>query len=117
VSLWGRNAMLFYKVRELARKTYYVFSNTDFYLVLSFSAKKPGGNFNIVETEAVEYVRKKFAGEKGVAAADVVEKAKKTRHAPDSFAALNILYVLTATSLAKVDSRRTGNKLFFNVKN
>lgn len=101
---------------EGMRQTYYVFSGSDFYFVLSFSTKKRGGNFNIVETEAVEYVSQRFAGTKGVTATDVVERAKKTRHAPDSFAALNILYVLVATGRAKVDSRRAGNKLFFNVK-
>src|SRR5258706_14254679 len=71
---------------EGKKQSYHIFRGTDFYLVMSFSATKPGGNFNIVDTDAVEYVLKRFAGAKSVTSADVVEKANKTRHAPDAFA-------------------------------
>jgi hypothetical protein len=102
---------------EGKKQTYYIFAGGEFYLVMSFSATKPGaGNFNIVERDAVDYVLKRIAGLKGITSADVVEKAKKTRHAPTSLAALNILYVLVAMGHAKVDGRRVGQALYFNVK-
>lgn len=101
---------------EGMRQSYYVFSGPDFYFVMSLSSKKQGGNFTIVESEAVEYVLKRFTGVKAVTTSDVVKKAKRTRHAPNTLSALNILYVLAATGRAVVDSRRAGPKLFFNIK-
>ena len=98
------------------RQTYYVFKGSDLFLVLSFSrAKRSAGNFNVVEAEAVDYVHHRFAGKSGVTTNDVVKKARKSRHVPNPLVALNILYVLTAMGRAKVDARRGGPKLFFNV--
>jgi hypothetical protein len=84
---------------------------------MSFSKTKPhAGNFNIVEAEAVEYVRSRFTGAKAVTVNDVVARGKRTRHAPSPLAALNILYVLAAMSDLSVDARRAGPKLYFNFK-
>src|ERR1700687_4347396 len=102
---------------EGKRQTYYVFRGNDYFLVLSFSKTKPhAGNFNIVESEAVEYVRSRFAGAKAVTVNDVVAKGKRTRHVRSPLAALNILYVLAATGDLGVDARRAGPKLYFNFK-
>jgi hypothetical protein len=99
------------------RQTYYVFQGKDGFLVLSFSKTKPhAGNFNIVESEAVEYVRSRFAGAKAVTVNDVVAKGTRTRHVPSPLAALNILYVLAAMGDLSVDARRAGPKLYFNFK-
>lgn len=99
------------------RQTYYVFQGKDSFLVLSFSKTKPhAGNFNVVESEAVEYVRARFAGAKAVTVNDVVAKGKRTRHAPSPLAALNILYVLATTGDLGVDARRSGPKLYFNFR-
>jgi hypothetical protein len=99
------------------RQTYYVFRGNDCFLVLSFSrTKSRAGNFNIVESEAVEYVRHRFRGKKAVTSNDIVAKAKRSRHVPNSLAALNILYVLAALGDLKVDARRVGPKLYFNFK-
>jgi hypothetical protein len=99
------------------RQTYYVFRGHDYFLVLSFSKTKPqAGNFNIVESEAVEYVRHRFRGKKAVTSNDIVAKAKRSRHVPSPLAALNILYVLGALGDVKVDARRVGQKLYFNFK-
>jgi hypothetical protein len=99
------------------RQRYYVFRGKGYYLVLSFSRTKPhAGNFNVVESEAVEYVRSRFAGAKGVTANDVVAKGKRTRHVPGNLAALNVLYVLAAMGDSTVDARRAGPKLYFNFK-
>lgn len=99
------------------RQTYYVFQGKGYFLVMSFSKTKPhAGNFNIVETEAVEYVRSRFAGAKAVTVNDVVAKGKRTRHVPGPLAALNILYVLAALGHLSVDARRAGPKLYFNFK-
>jgi hypothetical protein len=99
------------------RQTYYVFQGRDSFLVMSFSKTKPhSGNFNVVEAEAAEYVRSRFAGAKALTVNDVVAKGKRTRHVPSPLAALNILYVLAAMGDVAVDARRTGPKLYFNFK-
>lgn len=99
------------------RQRYYVFEGKEFYLVLSFSKQKRGaGNFNIVESEAVEYIHNRFAGARAVTSKDVVVKARRTRHVPTPLAALNALYVLAATGRARIDTRRTDRRLFFNVR-
>ena len=99
------------------RQTYYVFQGKGYFLVLSFSkTKRHAGNFNIVESQAVEYVRSRFAGAKAVTVNDVVAKGKRTRHVPSPLAALNILYVLAAMGDLSVDARRAGPKLYFNFK-
>jgi hypothetical protein len=99
------------------RQTYYVFQGRDSFLVMSFSKTKPhAGNFNVVEAEAAEYVRSRFAGAKALTVNDVVAKGKRTRHVPGPLAALNILYVLAAMGDVGVDARRTGPKLYFNFK-
>ena len=97
------------------RQTYYVFRGRDYFLVLSFSkTKRQAGNFNIVESEAVEYARHRFRGKKAVTSNDIVAKAKRSRHVPSPLAALNILYVLVALGDAKVDARRVSPRLYFN---
>ena len=102
---------------EGKRQRYYIFEGSDFFLVLSFSHKKPSaGNFNMVESDAADYVYELFAGAKGVTTNAVVEKGRRSRHAPSALVALNIMYVLAATGRATIDTRRTGPKLFFNVK-
>lgn len=99
------------------RQTYYVFRGDRDFLVLSFSRTKPrAGNFNIVEVEAVDYVRSRFGGAKAVTASDVAAKGKRTRHVPNALAALNVLYVLAAMGELSVDARRAGPKLYFNFK-
>lgn len=102
---------------EGKRQTYYVFEGSDFFLILSFSrTKSNAGNFNIVRSRAVDYVHSRFSGANGVTVRDVLERSKRTPHVPDAFAALNILYVLTATGNARVDTRRADARLFFNVR-
>jgi hypothetical protein len=99
------------------RQTYHVFKGSDFFLVLSFSGTKPNaGNFNIVESDAVDYVYERFAGTKGVTTNSVVEKGRRSGRVPNALAALNILYVLAATGRAGIDTRRVGPRLFFNVR-
>jgi len=99
------------------RQTYHVFRGDEVFFVLSFSRTKPNaGNFNIVESDAVDYVRTRFARSSGVTAKDVVARAKRSRHAPSSLLALNILYVLAAIGDVKIDARRTGPKLYFNFR-
>ena len=97
------------------RQTYSVFRGGGYFLVLSFSKTKPqAGNFNIVDSEAVDYVRSRFRGKKGATANDVVARARRSRHVPRSLAALNILYVLVALGDVMVDTRRASPQLYFN---
>lgn len=98
------------------RQTYYVFEARDYFFVLSFSRAKAGsGNFNVVSKKAVHYVHDKFAGCTDVTANDVVSKANRTKHAPNSLAALNILYVMVALGFAELEGAGEHQQLFFSV--
>ncbi len=99
------------------RQTYHVFQGKHHYLVLSFSRTKPNaGYFNIVDSDAVAYVRSRFAGEKGITSKALHQRCSKPEHIKGPLEALNILYVLTATHQAQVDSRFHDRELHFNIK-
>lgn len=100
------------------RQTYYVLEAEGSFFVMSFarSDAKPGaGYFNVVNAKAVDYVRGRFAGEKGVTAQEVARRAKRTKHAPTSLVALNILYVLVALDEAKITGEGQHRQLSFTV--
>lgn len=100
------------------RQTYYVLEAADSFFVMSFarSETKPGaGYFNVVNAKAVDYVRERFAGEKGVTAQEVARRAKRTKHAPTSLVALNILYVLVALDEAKIAGEGQHRQLSFTI--
>ncbi|MBI5034554.1 MAG: hypothetical protein HZB51_28865 [Chloroflexi bacterium] len=102
---------------EGKRQTYYVFEGSGYYFVISFKKNDPNtGNFNVVESDAVEYVLKKFSGSNGITAKDVFKASSKTRYFYGDLEALNVLYVLVATNRAKVDGRYKSMALYFNIK-
>ena len=100
------------------RQTYYVLEAEGSFFVMSFalSDAKPGaGYFNVVAAKAVDYVRERFSGEKGVTAQAVARRAKRTKHAPTSLVALNILYVLVALEEAKISGEGQHRQLSFSI--
>ena len=98
------------------RQTYYVFQGPQHYLLLSFKKDNAaGGNFNIVEAEAVAYVEEKFGAAKGLTSKQLFEESKRTHHFKDRFVALNALYVLVAAGKATVDHRFKPGTLVFNL--
>ena len=100
------------------RQTYFVLAAEGSYFVLSFarSETKPNaGYFNMVDAKAVAYVHERFAGEKGVTAQEVAARARRTKHAPTSLVALNILYVLVALGEAKIAGEGLHRQLRFSV--
>jgi hypothetical protein len=102
------------------RQTYYVFEAEGSFFVMSFArqdANKPGaGYFNIVEKPAVDYVRQRFSGDKKATAKEVAACARRTRHAPTSLVALNILYVLTALGEAEIVAEGGNRQLVFSIR-
>lgn len=101
------------------RQTYYVLEAEGSFFVMSFAlseSKRASGYFNIVDEDAVEYVRTRFAGERAVTARDVVARARRTRHAPTSLVALNILYVLVASGAARIVRAGANRQLVFSVR-
>lgn len=101
---------------DAVRQTYYIFKAEDWYLVFSLSVTKRGsGNFNLISSESVEYIYKRFTGEHRVTSADIVARAKRTKHAPNSLVALNILYVLVAQQRASIQSVGSHSKLYFAI--
>jgi hypothetical protein len=102
---------------EGKRQSYYIFEGQGFYLNMSFKKDDPNaGNFHVVDSEAVDYVRGKFAGASGVTARDVFDRAHTTRHVSGNLDALNILYVLVGLGHARVDKRHKERSLYFNIK-
>ena len=98
------------------RQTYYVFRANDAFLVASFSrTKRAAGYFNVVPADAVDRARARFGGRRGVTAKDVAKRGR-SRRATGALPALNVLYVLVALGHARIDPRRAGPRLFFNVK-
>lgn len=102
---------------EAKRQTYSVFEGKRYFFVMSLSrAKKNAGNFNIVRTDAVDYVAGRFAKKRGLTSTDVARASRKPRLVSKPLEALNILYVLVATERAAIDrKRRKERQLFFNV--
>lgn len=74
------------------------------------------GYFNIVDAEAIDYVHKRFAAEKGLTSKALHQRCSKPEHIKAPLEALNILYVVTATPQAQVDSRFHDRELHSNLK-
>lgn len=99
------------------RQTYHVFEGGDHYLIASSSRSKlNAGYFNLVEKAAVDYVLKRIQGERGMTSQLIVQRARRTKRIADSLHALNILYVLVALGKAKIDRKRQGRQLYFDIR-
>lgn len=101
---------------EGLKQTYEVFRGKRHYLVGSMSrAKRRSGNFNLVDTDAVEGAIDSFAGSQGITSKDVRQRLQRRGFSIETLEALNVLYVLVAQGKAKVDHRRSQRALYFNV--
>ena len=102
---------------EAVRQTYHVFEAQGYFFVLSFAlsrARRGSGYFNVIDTDAVEYVQQRIGGTRAVTAKDVVAAARRTRYVPTTLAALNIILVaLEAASIVRAGEHR---QLFFSVR-
>ena len=95
------------------RQTYFVFESGRAYVVMSSSrTKRASGYFNLVSRDAVDRIRKGYAGKQDVTAKQLATRSRGVR---DALQALNILYVLVATGAAKVDDRHQDTRLHFNI--
>jgi hypothetical protein len=104
---------------KAVRQTYHVFEAQHYYFVLSFAlskARRGSGYFNVIATDAVDYVQQRMGGRRGVTAKDVVAAARRTRHIPTTLAALNVLYILVAFRSASILRAGEHRQLFFSVK-
>jgi len=104
---------------KAVRQTYHVFEAEGYFFVLSFAlskARRGSGYFNVVDTDAVDYVHERVGGTRGVTARDVVTAARRTRYVPTTLAALNVLYILVALRAASILRAGEHRQLFFSVK-
>jgi hypothetical protein len=104
---------------KAVRQTYHVFEAQGYFFVLSFAlskARRGSGYFNVIDTDAVEYVQQRVGGTRGVTARDVVTAARRTRYIPTTLAALNVLYILVALGSASIVRSGKHRQLFFSVK-
>ena len=103
---------------KAVRQTYHVFEAQRYFFVLSFAlskARRGSGYFNVINTDAVDYVQQRMGGTRGVTAKDVVAAARRTRHIPTALAALNVLYILVALGSASIARAGKHRQLFFSV--
>jgi len=97
------------------RQTYYVFESVKAYVVMSASrTKRASGYFNLVSREAVDRIRKSYAGRQDVTAKQLAARSRGAG-VRDALQALNVLYVLVATGAAKRDDRYQDQRLHFNI--
>jgi hypothetical protein len=97
------------------RQTYYVFESAAGYVVMSASrTKRASGYFNLVSRDAVNRIRKSYAGKQDVTAKSLAARSRGAG-VRDALQALNVLYVLVATGAAKRDDRYQDTRLHFNV--
>ena len=97
------------------RQTYYVFESAPGYVVMSASrTKRASGYFNLVSRDAVNRIRKSYAGKQDVTAKQLATRSRSAG-VRDALQALNILYVLVATGAAKRDDRHQDTRLHFNI--
>jgi hypothetical protein len=104
---------------KAVRQTYHVFEAQRYFFVLSFAlskARRGSGYFNVIATDAVDYVQQRIGGTRGVTARDVVAAARRTRHIPTTLAALNVLYILVALGSASIVRAGKNRQLFFSVR-
>lgn len=104
---------------KAVRQTYHVFEAERYYFVLSFAlsqARRGSGYFNVIDTNAVQYVQQRMGGTRGLTAKDVVAAARRTRHVPTTLAALNVLYILVALGSASIVRAGAHRQLFFTVR-
>jgi len=104
---------------KAVRQTYHVFEAERYYFVLSFAlsqARRGSGYFNVIDTNAVQYVQQRMGGTRGLTAKDVVAAARRTRHVPTTLAALNVLYILVALGSASIVRAGANRQLFFSVR-
>ena len=97
------------------RQTYFIFESGRAYVVMSSSrTKRASGYFNLVSRDAVERIRKSYAGKQDVTAKQLATRSRGAG-VRDALQALNILYVLVATGAAKRDDRHQDQRLHFNI--
>ena len=104
---------------KAVRQTYHVFQAEGYFFVLSFALSKTrrgSGYFNVVDTAAVDYVRQRVGGTRGVTAKEVVAAARRTRYIPTTLATLNVLYILVALRSASIVRAGKHRQLFFSVR-
>ena len=97
------------------RQTYFIFESGRAYVVMSSSrTKRASGYFNLVSRDAVERIRRSYAGKQDVTAKQLATRSRGAG-VRDALQALNILYVLVATGAAKRDDRHQDQRLHFNI--
>lgn len=100
---------------EGRRRSYQIFEAPNHFVVVAMNSPR-SGYFSVVDREAVDAARSRFAG-KTVTSSDLDAKFAKGR--VRQFTSLNTLYVLVAQRQAAIDrslSKAGNSALFFKIK-
>src|SRR5439155_11742928 len=98
------------------RQTYYVLDGKKHYVLINFSAQRTG-YLNLIDKRAVDYVQKRFGGQKNLTATALADRVTKRQFVRDRLDALRILYVLEALGQAsRRRARPPARGFLFNLK-
>jgi len=98
------------------RQTYFVLDATKSYVLLNFSTGRTG-YLNLIDKRAVQYVQKRFGGQKNLTATALAERVKSGSFVRDRLDALRILYVLEALGQAsRRKARPPARGFLFNLR-
>jgi hypothetical protein len=98
------------------RQTYFVLDATKVYVLLNFSAARTG-YLNLIDKRAVQYVQKRFGGEKNLTATALAARVRSGTFVRDRLDALRILYVLEALGQAsRRKARPPARGFLFNLR-
>ena len=104
---------------KAVRQIYHVLEAEGYFFVLNFALSKMrrgSGYFNVIDTDAVDYVQRRTGGTRGVTAKDGVAAARRTRYIPNRLVALHVLYLLVALRAASIVREGEHRQLFFSVR-
>jgi hypothetical protein len=97
-----------------SRRNYHVFEGPQFFVVLSPRPGGHGGNYHVIERQALNYVLSRVGGNRSITTKEVRDACRRSKFLQDRFAVLNTLYALAGIKKARITSMR-GQSLVFSV--
>ena len=96
------------------RRSYHVFEGPQVFVVLSPRPGGHGGNYHVIERQALNYVLSRVGGNRSITSKEVRDACRRSKFLQDRFAVLNALYALAGIKKARITSMR-GQSLVFSV--
>jgi hypothetical protein len=101
-------------VVRATKRNYHVFEGPKVFILLSPGTDGRGGNYHVIERQALNYLLGKVGGSRSVTTGDVRDACSRSKFFKGRFAVLNALYALTGIEKARIIGMR-GQSLVFSV--